>query len=120
MAFGTKQHGTNRFGVPGRFGAGRFGEPLKLKIGDFYLGGIVTYLDALGFQRAKTVEAIERQIDLLVEHRQALITAAGATIGGVFGARLVQVIDPKILRVLVLLVGSALTIGLFLRAYSFL
>jgi uncharacterized membrane protein YfcA len=49
-----------------------------------------------------------------------LITAAGATIGGVFGARLVQVIDPKILRVLVLLVGSALTIGLFLRAYSFL
>jgi uncharacterized membrane protein YfcA len=51
---------------------------------------------------------------------QALITAAGATIGGVFGARLVQVIDPKILRVLVLVVGSALTIGLFLRAYSFL
>ncbi len=48
MAFGTKQHGTNRFGVPGRFGAGRFGEPLKLKIGDFYLGGIVTYLDASG------------------------------------------------------------------------
>ncbi len=51
---------------------------------------------------------------------QALITAAGATIGGVLGARLVQVIDPKILRVLVLLIGSALTIGLFLRAYSLL
>lgn len=51
---------------------------------------------------------------------QALITAAGATIGGVFGARLVQAIDPKILRALVLLIGSALTVGLFLRAYSFL
>ncbi len=48
---------------------------------------------------------------------QALITAAGATIGGVFGARLVQVIDPKILRLLVLFIGSALTIGLFIRAY---
>jgi uncharacterized membrane protein YfcA len=49
---------------------------------------------------------------------QALITAVGATIGGVFGARLVQVIDPNLLRALVLCIGAALTVGLFLRAYS--
>jgi uncharacterized membrane protein YfcA len=48
---------------------------------------------------------------------QAIVTALGATIGGVFGARLVQVIDPKLLRALVLCVGVALTVGLFLRAY---
>ena len=47
---------------------------------------------------------------------QALITAVGATIGGVFGSRLLQVIDPKLLRALVLCVGAALTVGLFLRA----
>ena len=47
---------------------------------------------------------------------QALVTAAGATIGGVFGSRLLQVIDPKLLRALVLCGGAALTVGLFLRA----
>jgi len=47
---------------------------------------------------------------------QALVTAAGATIGGVAGARLIHVIDEKILRIFIIGVGSALTVGLFLRA----
>lgn len=47
---------------------------------------------------------------------QALVTAAGATIGGVAGARLIHVIDEKVLRVFIIVIGSALTIGLFLKA----
>jgi uncharacterized membrane protein YfcA len=47
---------------------------------------------------------------------QALVTAAGATIGGVAGARLIHHIDEKILRVFIIAVGAALTVGLFLKA----
>ena len=47
---------------------------------------------------------------------QAAITAAGATIGGVAGARLIYVIDEKVLRIFIIVVGSLLTIGLFLKA----
>jgi uncharacterized membrane protein YfcA len=47
---------------------------------------------------------------------QALVTAAGATIGGVAGARLIHVIDEKILRLFIVGVGAALTVGLFLKA----
>lgn len=47
--------------------------------------------------------------------RPAAIVALGATIGGVAGARLLGRIDPNILRILVLLIGFALTLGLFLR-----
>lgn len=47
---------------------------------------------------------------------QAVVTAAGATIGGVAGARLIHHIDEKILRVFIIVVGAALTVGLFLRA----
>ncbi len=47
---------------------------------------------------------------------QALVTAAGATLGGVTGARLIHVIDEKILRLFIIAVGSALTVGLFLKA----
>ena len=65
-----------------------------------------------------TASAVRMSDALLEQITHELRQISG--IGGVFGARLVQVIDPKILRVLVLLVGSALTIGLFLRAYSFL
>ncbi len=49
---------------------------------------------------------------------QALVTAAGATIGGVAGARLIPHIDEKILRLFIVFVGSALTVGLFLKAGS--
>jgi hypothetical protein len=47
---------------------------------------------------------------------QALVTSVGATIGGVAGARLIHHIDEKILRIFIVVVGAALTIGLFLRA----
>jgi uncharacterized membrane protein YfcA len=47
---------------------------------------------------------------------QAGVTAIGATIGGVAGARLIQVIDEKLLRIFIIVVGSLLTIGLCLRA----
>lgn len=48
--------------------------------------------------------------------RQALITAIGATIGGVLGARLIHHIDEKLLRFFIIGIGAALTVGLFLRA----
>jgi len=44
---------------------------------------------------------------------QALVTAAGATLGGVFGARLLHRLDEKKLRVGVAAIGAALTVGLF-------
>ncbi|PPD22459.1 MAG: transporter [Methylocystis sp.] len=47
---------------------------------------------------------------------QALVTSVGATIGGVAGARLIHHIDEKILRIFIVVVGAALTVGLFLRA----
>ena len=48
---------------------------------------------------------------------QAAITAVGATIGGVAGARLIHVIDEKLLRIFIIVVGSLLTIGLFLKEH---
>ncbi|HEY8126783.1 MAG TPA: sulfite exporter TauE/SafE family protein [Methylocystis sp.] len=47
---------------------------------------------------------------------QALVTSVGATIGGVAGARLIHHIDEKILRIFIVVIGAALTVGLFLRA----
>ncbi len=47
---------------------------------------------------------------------QALATAAGATIGGVAGARLINHIDEKFLRMFIVMVGAMLTIGLFFKA----
>ncbi len=48
---------------------------------------------------------------------QALATSLGATLGGVLGARLLHRIDEKLLRILVVAIGCALTIGLFYRAH---
>jgi uncharacterized membrane protein YfcA len=47
---------------------------------------------------------------------QAGVTAAGATIGGVAGARLIHVIDERALRFFIVAVGAALTVGLFLKS----
>ncbi len=47
---------------------------------------------------------------------QAMVAAAGATIGGVAGARLIHIIDEKILRFFIIAIGSALTVGLFIKA----
>jgi hypothetical protein len=46
---------------------------------------------------------------------QALVSAAGATLGGVIGARLIHIIDEKILRIFIIVVGAALTVGLFMK-----
>ncbi|HEY5046625.1 MAG TPA: TSUP family transporter [Rhizomicrobium sp.] len=47
---------------------------------------------------------------------QAAISAAGAVGGGVMGALLLNRVNESLLRVVVVLIGIALTIGLFLRA----
>jgi len=47
----------------------------------------------------------------------AAIACAGALAGSVFGARLLSRIDEKALRILVIVIGVLLTVGLFLRAY---
>jgi uncharacterized membrane protein YfcA len=47
---------------------------------------------------------------------EALATSLGAIIGGVLGARALHHIDEKLLRVLVVIIGAALTIGLFYKA----
>lgn len=47
---------------------------------------------------------------------QALVTAAGATIGGVAGARALHRIPENRLRIVVVVIGALLTIGLFERA----
>ncbi|MGC1862165.1 MAG: sulfite exporter TauE/SafE family protein [Methylocystis sp.] len=47
---------------------------------------------------------------------EALATSLGAIIGGVLGARALHHIDEKLLRVLVVTIGAALTIGLFYEA----
>jgi uncharacterized membrane protein YfcA len=47
---------------------------------------------------------------------QAAIACAGAIIGGVLGAMMLNRVNEKALRFVVVLIGIALTIGLFLRA----
>ncbi|MBI3274734.1 MAG: sulfite exporter TauE/SafE family protein, partial [Methylocystis sp.] len=47
---------------------------------------------------------------------QAIVTSLGATIGGVAGARMLHRVDEKILRIVIIAIGAALTIGLFQRA----
>jgi len=47
---------------------------------------------------------------------QALVTSVGATIGGVAGAKMLQHVDEKILRLVVVVIGVALTVGLFVKA----
>jgi uncharacterized membrane protein YfcA len=46
----------------------------------------------------------------------ALITSVGATIGGVAGAHMLHHVDEKILRIVVVVVGLLLTVGLFEKA----
>jgi uncharacterized membrane protein YfcA len=47
--------------------------------------------------------------------RQALITAIGASLGGFVGALMLQRVNEKALRIFVVAIGLALTVGLFLR-----
>jgi uncharacterized membrane protein YfcA len=47
---------------------------------------------------------------------QAGISCGGAVIGGVLGALMLNRVNEKLLRIVVVIVGTALTVGLFLRA----
>ena len=46
----------------------------------------------------------------------ACVAGAGAIIGGVIGGLMLQKVNERALRMVVVLIGIALTIGLFLRA----
>ena len=48
--------------------------------------------------------------------RQAAIACVGAAIGGVIGGHMVSRVNQKVLRAAAVLIGIALTIGLFIRA----
>ncbi|WP_295634547.1 sulfite exporter TauE/SafE family protein [Novosphingobium sp.] len=47
---------------------------------------------------------------------QAGVACVGALIGSVVGARMLRWVDEKVLRIVVVIIGVALTVGLFLRA----
>ena len=47
---------------------------------------------------------------------QAGVSCAGAVAGGVMGALVLNRVNEKMLRVVVVIIGAALTVGLFLRA----
>jgi uncharacterized protein len=47
---------------------------------------------------------------------QAAIACVGAAIGGVIGGHMVSRVNQNVLRVSAVLIGIALTIGLFIRA----
>ena len=51
-----------------------------------------------------------------MQWRQAAIACVGAAIGGVIGGHLVTRVNQKVLRATAVLIGIALTIGLFVRA----
>jgi uncharacterized membrane protein YfcA len=51
---------------------------------------------------------------------QAAIACIGALLGGLIGARMIHRINEKAMRLLVIGIGIALTVGLFLRAYGLL
>jgi uncharacterized membrane protein YfcA len=51
-----------------------------------------------------------------VRWMQAGIACAGAVVGGIAGALVLNRVNEKILRVVVVIIGAALTVGLFLRA----
>jgi len=51
-----------------------------------------------------------------VRWRAAAVAASGAILGGVAGAHLLQRVNERVLRVVVVLIGCALTVGLFLHA----
>jgi hypothetical protein len=54
----------------------------------------------------------------LMHWREALILAAGSVVGGLCGAWALHRVDERILRIWVVALGVALTLGLFLRPIS--
>ena len=51
-----------------------------------------------------------------VAWREALVIGSGAMIGGYLGTRALKILPEKLLKVAIVVIGVALTLGLFLRA----
>jgi hypothetical protein len=51
-----------------------------------------------------------------VRWRAAAVSGAGAILGGLLGAHLLKRVNERALRVVVVLIGIALTVGLFLHS----
>ena len=51
-----------------------------------------------------------------VRWRAGIVAGAGALLGGIAGVHLLQTINERVLRVVVVLIGASLTIGLFMHA----
>jgi uncharacterized membrane protein YfcA len=49
---------------------------------------------------------------------QALVSMVAAIAGGQVGGRLMMRVNDKVLRVIIILIGAALTVGMFIRAYG--
>jgi uncharacterized protein len=129
-SFGPKRAG-------GSAGLGRFGAAAAqfgISIYGGYFGGGIGFLMLAALTAAGlAIRAAQSSKNLLagmmnasavlifffspqVHWLQAAIACAGAMLGGIAGARLIHRVNEKLLRLLVVLIGMALTVGLFLRA----
>ncbi len=75
-------------------------------------GGTKNVLLALSNLSAAVVFAVSGA----VAWREALVIGSGAMIGGYLGTRALKILPEKLLKVAIVVIGVALTLGLFLRA----
>jgi uncharacterized membrane protein YfcA len=75
-------------------------------------GGTKNVLVALSNLSAAVVFALSGA----VAWQQALLIGSGAMIGGYLGARALKVLPEKLLKIAIVVIGVALTAGLFVRA----
>ena len=74
-------------------------------------GGTKNVLVALSNLSAAVVFALSGA----VYWREATTIGAGAMIGGYLGARALKVVPEGVLKIVIIVIGVALTLGLFLR-----
>jgi uncharacterized membrane protein YfcA len=128
-SFGPKRGGGPRLGAAGA-GAAQF----AISVYGGYFGGGIGFLMLAALTAAGVlIRPAQATKNLLagmmnasavlifafspqVHWLQASIACAGAMAGGIVGARLIHKVNEKALRLLVILIGVALTIGLFARA----
>jgi uncharacterized protein len=128
-SFGPKHEGTTRLNRPGAV-AVQFGISIY---GGYFGGGIGFLMLAALTAAGLAMRAAGTTKNLLagvmnasavaifvfspqVHWLQAGIACVGAVIGGLVGASMLHRVNEKMLRLVVVLIGVALTIGLFLRA----
>jgi uncharacterized membrane protein YfcA len=129
-SFGTRSEGPPRLS---RFGAA--GAQFCIAIYGGYFGGGIGFLMLAAFTAAgvmmraasatkNVLAAVMNASAVLIlvtspEVRwiQASVSGAGAILGGVAGGLMLQKVNEKMLRLAVVLIGIALTIGLFVRAH---